>query len=132
MNNICKVALGALVAGVLTIAASGGDGVMTKSADGTYVVNTTTLGKDVKGYRGPTPLLVHIKKGKVVKVEALANKETPRYFEMLKGSFLKSWDGASVKNVGKMDVDAHTGATFSAKAVKANVKLAVDYYNAHK
>lgn len=31
--------------------------VMTKQADGTYIINTTTLCKDVKGFRGNTPLL---------------------------------------------------------------------------
>lgn len=38
--------------------------VMTKEADGTYIINTTTLCKDVKGFRGNTPLSIYIKKGK--------------------------------------------------------------------
>ena len=42
--------------------------VMSKEADGTYVVNTTTLAKDVKGFKGNTPLYIYIKGGKVVKV----------------------------------------------------------------
>ena len=36
--------------------------VMRKEKDGTYVVNTTTLAKDVEGYAGPTPVEVYIKK----------------------------------------------------------------------
>lgn len=31
-----------------------GDETMTKE-DGMYVVNTTTIGKDIEGYNGPTP-----------------------------------------------------------------------------
>ena len=31
-----------------------------------------------------------------------------------------------------LDVDAHTGATYSAAAVEKNVKLALDYYKKHK
>ena len=38
-----------------------GDETMTKE-DGMYVVNTTTIGKDIEGYNGPTPLKVYIKK----------------------------------------------------------------------
>ena len=38
------------------------DNAMTKMADGSYVVNTTTLANDVKGYRGTTPLKITIKK----------------------------------------------------------------------
>jgi len=52
--------------------------VMTKETDGTYVVNTTTLAKDVT------------------------------------------------------NVDGVTGATFSSKAVKENVKRGLKYYMAHK
>ena len=37
-----------------------GDETMTKE-DGMYVVNTTTIGKDIEGYNGPTPLKVYIK-----------------------------------------------------------------------
>ena len=57
----------------LTSATPQKDEVMTKE-DGMYVVNTTTLGKDVTGYVGTTPLKVYIKKNKVVKVEALKNQ----------------------------------------------------------
>lgn len=28
--------------------------IMTKEADGSYIINTTTLGKDVRGFRGNT------------------------------------------------------------------------------
>ena len=42
--------------------ASYADDVMRKEKDGTYVVNTTTLAKDVKGYMGATPVEVYIKK----------------------------------------------------------------------
>ena len=34
---------------------------MTKQADGTYVVNTTSLSQGVKGYQSNTPLKIYIK-----------------------------------------------------------------------
>ena len=69
------------------------DNVMTKMADGTVIVNTTTLAKDVKGYSSATPLNIHIKNNKVVKVEALRNRETPKYFAVVKRQVLVKWEG---------------------------------------
>ena len=81
---------------------------MTKE-NGTYIVNTTTLGKDIEGYNGPTPLKVYIKKNKVEK-----------------------WNGLKVKDAKTHQVDAVTGATYSSEAVIKNVQLALDYYQSHK
>ena len=99
---------------------------------GEYIVNTTDLGKDVIGYRGTTPLKIHIKSGKIVKVEALKNMETPKYWAMLKGKVLEAWNGKSVKEASTMKVDAVTGATLSSNAVIKNVQLGLDYYKRNK
>ena len=109
---------------------AGDDNVMRKQADGTYVVNTTTLAANVRGYKGATPLEVHIKKNKVVKVVALKNNETPQYFAQVTSKMLPNFSGKSISKVGS--VDAVSGATISSKAVKANVEAAVKYYEAHK
>ena len=105
--------------------------VMTKEGD-TYIVNTTTLGKDVIGYMDTTPVKVHIKKNKVEKVEFLKNQETPKYFNQVKKSLLNKWDGLKVKDAATMKVDGVTGATFSSQAIIKNVQLALDYYQQHK
>jgi len=105
---------------------------MTKQADGTYIVNTTTLCKDVKGYKSTTPLNIHIKSGKIVKVEALRNQETPKYFVKVKKALLSQWDGKKVSKVAKFKPDAVTGATMSSKAVMENVKRGVKYYQDNK
>lgn len=109
-----------------------GNDVMSKQADGTYVVNTTTLAKDVKGFKGNTPLNIYIKAGKVVKVEALANQETPNFFNKVKQGLLQKWNGMKASKASTANVDGVTGATFSSKAVKENVKRGVKYYMAHK
>lgn len=106
--------------------------VMDKQADGTYVVNTTTLAKDVKGFKGATPLCIYIKNNKVVKVEALANQETPNFFGKVKQGLLDKWKGMKTAKASTANVDGVTGATFSSKAVKENVKRGVKYYMAHK
>lgn len=106
--------------------------VRTKAADGTYIVNTTTLCKDVKGFRGNTPLTIHIKKGKIVEIKPLANKETPNFFNKVKQGLLNKWDGMKASKAATIQVDGVTGATFSSKAVKENVKRGIAYYLKNK
>ncbi len=106
--------------------------VMTKRADGTYIVNTTTLCPDVKGYRGATPLEIHIKKNKVTKVVPLKNRETPSYFQKVVNGLMNRWEGMKVSKAEKAEFDGVTGATFSSKAVKENIKAGLKYYNTHK
>lgn len=101
------------------------DEVMTKESDGTYVVNTTTLCAD-KGYRATTPLMVYIKKGKVVNVEALPCRETPKYYKLVKDEMLPKFAGKKAKDLNK--VDGVTGATMSSNVVRKNVQAALDYY----
>lgn len=106
--------------------------VMTKEADGTYIINTTTLCKDIKGYRGNTPLSIYIKKGKIVEIKPLANQETPNFFNKVKQGLLNKWNGMKVSKAATVQVDGVTGATFSSKAVKENVKRGIAYYQKHK
>lgn len=106
--------------------------IMTKEADGSYIINTTTLGKDVKGFRGSTPLSIHIKKGKIVDIKPLANQETPKFFNKVKQGLLNKWNGMKVSKAASVQVDGVTGATFSSKAVKENVKRGIAYYLKHK
>ena len=123
--------IGLFAAGVLLTAAVPDDGIMTKE-NGTYIVNTTKLAADVEGYEGPTPLKIYIKGGKVEKIEALKNDETPQYFAKVKKLMLDKWNGMTVDKAATAEVDGVTGATFSAKAVKENVRRGLNYYKKHK
>ena len=105
---------------------------LVKQADGTVVINTTTLAEDVKGYRSTTPLEIYIKSGKIVKVEPLKNQETPKYFVPMKKELLPKFEGLKVNKVATTQIDAVTGATLSSKAVIENVKRGVDYYQKNK
>lgn len=104
---------------------------MTKE-NGTYIVNTTSLGKDIEGYNGPTPLKVYIKKNKVEKIEFLKSMESPKYYAKVKKELIDKWNGLKVKDAKTHQVDAVTGATYSSEAVIKNVQLALDYYQSHK
>ena len=126
-----SLAIIALAATLQSAAPKGDDDVMVKE-DGMYVVNTTTLGKNVTGYMDATPLKVYIKKNKVVKVEALKNQETPKYFVKVKQQLLDKWNGMKVSDAAKQKVDGVTGATLSSDAVIKNVQLALEYYQKNK
>ncbi len=112
--------------------ASYADDVMRKEKDGTYVVNTTTLAKDVKGYMGATPVEVYIKKNKIVKVVMLKRQETPKYNARVKKNMLPLYEGVKITKKSTVDVDGVTGATFTSNAVKENVTRALQYYWQHK
>lgn len=115
---------------LLTSATLAGDEVMSKDGK-TTIVNTTSLTKNVKGFRGPTPVKIYIKSGKIEKIEPLKNQETPKFFARAK-AVLEKFEGKSVSKVAKMDVDAKTGATFSTKALIKNVQAGAKYYKEHK
>lgn len=108
------------------------DNVMKKEKDGTYVINTTTLAQDVEGYNGTTPLEIHIKKNKIVKVVLLKSMETPKYLARIKKQYLPQYEGLKIKKNQSVSVDGLTGATFTSDAIKENVKRGLDYYWKHK
>lgn len=105
---------------------------ITKLGNDTIVVNTTTLAQDVIGYRSATPLEIFIKSGKIVKVEALKNQETPKYFVRIKKELLPKYEGMKVSKVSSTPVDAITGCTMSSVAVFENVKRGIEYYEKNK
>lgn len=101
--------------------------ILTKQKDIT-VINTTDLASDIEGYAGCTPVKVYIQGGKVLRVEALENEETPKYFDMVEKGLMKKWNGKTVAAAEKLKVDAVTGATVSSEAVIENVRRGISYY----
>ena len=129
------------IAGLLTltligsILAASSKSPMRKTSDGTYIVNTSTI-CNAKGFNGATPVEVYIKKGKVVKIVALANNETPDFFAKVKNYLLPKYSNVKIGDAKKQTqaakVDGCTGATYSTKAVQQNIKAALDYYEKNK
>lgn len=104
------------------------DGVMQKSGK-VYTINTETI-CNARGYHGTTPVKVTVKKDKIVNVEALPNRETPRFFESVKRYMLPKCKDVRFKDYAT--VDCVSGATISSKCVRENLKAAFDYYTEHK
>ena len=98
--------------------------------DGAFVVNTKPLAKDVQGYGGPVPLKIHIKDGRVAAVEAEPNAESPDFFNRAK-ELLNHWQNKSVDEAMSEEVDAVSGATFSSKAIIANMQRGLAYAKQH-
>ena len=94
--------------------------------DGTVVVNTTALGADITGYAGKVPLEISLKEGKVMQVKALANTETPDFFDQA-SDLLTKWNGKTIEEAMRTKVDAVSGATFSSKAIIGNVQRGLQY-----
>lgn len=94
--------------------------------DGTKVINTTMLGKDITGYGGAVPLEIYVKGNKIVKVKALKNAETPEFFAETK-PLLAKWNGKTIDEALRLKVDAVSGATFSSRGIIGNMRRGLAY-----
>ena len=129
-KNFVKT-LSLVACATVLLSAMPGDEVISREGK-TYVVNTTSLTKNIKGYIGTTPLKIYITNNKIDKIEALPNQETPKYFAKVKKQLLDKWNGMTVSKAMKAQVDGVTGATLSSDAVKKNVLKGLEYYKKNK
>ncbi len=89
-----------------------------------FVVNTTKSGKSVLGFAGTTPVEITVTDGRIEKIEALPNSETPGFFQRVQESpIFTALIGKTVKEASEVKLDAVSGATFSSKAVIENIRL---------
>lgn len=97
-------------------------------ADGTRVINTTTLAKDIIGFGGRTPIKLYIKDDIITKVEYLPNSESPSFFQQLiDGNLFSSWDNLPLTDVSTTQVDIISGATYTSQSIIDNVQRAAAY-----
>jgi hypothetical protein len=76
------------------------------------------------------PLKIHIKDGRVAAVEAEPNAESPDFFNRAK-ELLNHWQNKSVDEAMAEEVDAVSGATFSSRAIIANMQRGLAYAKQH-
>ena len=96
--------------------------------DGETVINTTLIGKDIIGYSGNTPVAIHLKDGKITRVEALPNQETPEFFGAVTNSdLLDQYNGLTLKEAYGKKLDAVSGATYTSNALIGNMKKGVAF-----
>ena len=115
----------------MTDAVALGNDTMSVHPDGTIVVDTRLLAKDVQGYGGPVPLRIYVSKSGVVdSIVAEPNAETPDFFNHASAIFAQ-WQGKTIDEATAMEVDGVTGATFSSRAIIANVQRGLAYAKQH-
>jgi len=96
--------------------------------DGSVIISTQQIAKDIKGYGGNVPLEIYIKDGRITKIVALPNSETPGFFRRIESKgILTRWNGLFLQEALNTEVDAISGATFSSNAVIQSVKRAMMY-----
>lgn len=88
-----------------------------------FAMSSVSFCKDVKGYNDLTPVMILVDKNKTIKkVALLSNWETARFVSKLEQTgFFDSWVGKDLQSAKAVQVDARTGATYTAKAVAKNV-----------
>ena len=101
------------------------------SSDGTTVINTTALGADLVGYAGPVPIELHLRDGRIERLEVLPNSETPSFLEAVTDELPARWVGHTPEEVATMEVDVVSGATFTSRALIGNVRRATAYATDH-
>jgi len=101
---------------------------MRRGEDGSILIDTRDIGRDLVGYGGPVPVEICLADGKVVSVRLLANKETPAYVNVVVGEgLLESWNGLTPAEALELEVDAVTGATRSSRSIIYNVRTGLKY-----
>ncbi len=97
------------------------------AADGSRLISTEGLAKDVLGFGGSVPLHIYMREGHVVRVEALDNYETPPFFAQVVKDILPAWNGLTADEALKKEVAAVSGATISSRAVIENFRRGMEY-----
>ena len=88
-----------------------------------FAMSSASYCQDVKGYNNLTPVMILVDRSKTIKkVALLSNWETLRFVSKLEQKgFFDSWVGKTLKDAKSIQVDARTGATYTAAAVSKNV-----------
>ena len=115
-----------LAAGLTTAQAKGK---ATKNASKTtapQVIYTGEIAKTVIGYNGTTPLNIYVIEGKIVKIEALQNREDPQYFKRAAAKVFAQYEGKTIAEAKALKPDVATGATYSSEALIKNIQMGLN------
>ncbi len=84
----------------------------------------------VKGFNGPTPLLIALDAdGRIKNVVLLENEETPRFAQhVVEGGLYEAWNGLTPDEALDKEVDAVSGATYTSNGVKNSLKARLQAY----
>lgn len=111
---------------------TGTSSVLRHTDDGTQIISTRQITKDINGYGGSVPLEIYMQDNRITKVVALDNSETPSYFAKVRNSnLLQQWNNLSPEEAIDKQVDGISGATESSVAIIQSVHKAMEYAKEH-
>ena len=94
------------------------------------VISTNPYAHADQGFAGPTPLYIYIDgQGKVCQIVAADNADTPHFFNNAFSHITLQYVGKTAEEATQVKVDAVTGATFSSRAIIANVQKSLASYS---
>lgn len=109
------------------------DSVIAVGSDGTITINTLSIGKDIIGYAGATPLTITIKEGVITDITPQRNAESPQFFsKVIDSGILENWKDKKTTDALNVKVDAVTGATMSSNALIQTVERGLQYAENNK
>ena len=94
------------------------------------VLYSSPYSDNVKGFNGPTPLLIALDaEGRIKNVVLLENQETPKFAQhVVEGGLFEAWNGLTVDEALGKKVDAVSGATYTSNGVKKSLKARLEAY----
>ena len=94
------------------------------------VLFSSPYSDNVKGFNGPTPLLIALDaEGRIKTVVLLENQETPRFAQhVVEGGLYETWNGLTPAEALNKDVDAISGATYTSNGVKKSLIARLEAY----
>lgn len=92
-----------------------------------FVIDTRRIASDINGYGGNTPLKITVSNGKIYKIDALKNAETPEFFSQVEDKLLQQYIGMTPEEVLQSQIDAVSGATLSSRSVIETMERGMSY-----
>jgi len=90
-----------------------------------YALTSYPYSSQIVGFMGNTPIIIILELDWTIrKIELLNNNETEVYTKKLKYyNFFESWNNINIRDIDTVYVDAYTGATITANAIKKNLMI---------
>lgn len=98
------------------------------NSDGNVLINTIEIAKDINGYGGNIPLILHINNNIITKIDILNNSETPDFINKIKNKLLPKYIGKNINDNSINDIDAISGATLTSNAIKLSINRGINYF----
>ena len=94
------------------------------------ILYSSPYSDNVKGFNGPTPLLIALDaEGRIKNVVLLENQETPNFAKHVEeGGLYEAWNGLTVDEALNKEVDAVSGATYTSNGVKNSLITRLKVY----